>query len=260
MAGVEILELVRRLRAVMHGERARGRIVIRNDGTRLQRHCGMAAEGELLLHHMGRMRKGVIDSAVVELAAEAGVVGAAGIDQRTAGLACAVDVDDDGKVLVVDLDQLQRIFGDRPALGNDGDHRLSGPDHAIERQRQLRCGGHALEMIERASPGRADPGEIGAGGDEMHAFDCTRLLGLDRDDLRMRMRATQERGEEHTRQTEVADITSPPGQQPLGVRPRHGTADIGVGPIERGQRRAHAAPPRALRALATASMASTIAS
>nr|WP_246788795.1 hypothetical protein [Bradyrhizobium sp. CIR48] len=170
VARIEVLKLIRGLRAVMHGEHARGWIVVGDDGARLQRHRGVAAEGKLLLHHMGRMRKGVINDAAVELAAEAGVVGTARIDQRTVRLTCAVDVNDDGKVLVVHLDQLQRIFSNRPALGNDGDHRLSGPDHAIERQRQLRRGGHALEMIERAGPGRADFCEISARGDEMYAL------------------------------------------------------------------------------------------
>ena len=260
VARIEVLELIRRLCRVMHGERTGCGIVVGDDGARLQRHRRMASETEFLFHHMGRMRKGVVDAAVVELAAEADVVAAAGIDQRPAGLTRAVDIGDDGKVLVVDLDQLQRILGDRPALGNDCNHRLPGPDHAVERQRQLRCRGHALEMVERAGPGRADLCEIVTGRNEMHAFERARLLDIDGDDLRMRMRAAQERGMQHPRQPEVADIAPAPGEQPLGVRARHGAADIGIRAIERGQRRAHVAPPLSLRALATASMASTIAS
>ncbi|WP_246668743.1 hypothetical protein [Bradyrhizobium sp. UNPF46] len=257
---IEILELIGRLRTVMHGEHSRRRIEVRDERAWLERHRGMAAEREFLLHHMGRMGEGVVNRAAVELAAKANVTGAARIDQRPAGLARAVDVDDDGKVLVVDLDQLQCILGDRPALGDDGNHCLPRPDHAIQRQRPLRRGGHALEMVERPCPRCADFCKIRSRGDEMHAFDRAYPLGVDRDDLRMRMRAAQESGIEHPRQLEVADIAPATGQQPLCVRARHGAADIGIRAIERGQRCAHAAPPPLLRAFATASMASTIAS
>nr|WP_245448120.1 hypothetical protein [Bradyrhizobium nitroreducens] len=257
---IEILELIRRLRTMMHGKHAGRRIVIGDDRTRLQRHRGVAAEAKLLLHHMGRMRKGLVDGAAVKLAAEAGVIGAVGIDQRRAGLSRAIDIDDRRKISVIDLDQLQCILGDRPALGDDCHHRLPGPDHAIQRQRPLRRGGHALEMVERPCPRCADFCKIRSRGDEMHAFDRAYPLGVDRNDLRMRMRAAQERGVEHARQLEVADIAPATGQQPLGVRARHGAADIGIRAIERGQRRAHAAPPPLLRAFATASMASTMVS
>ncbi|MHC2348643.1 hypothetical protein ACVMIL_009853 [Bradyrhizobium barranii subsp. barranii] len=260
VARIEILELVGRLRRVMHGECAGGGIVVRNDGARLQRHRGVAAEGELFFHHVRGMRKGVVNGAIVELGPETGVIDTAGIDQRATNLSCTVDIDDDGEVLVIDLDQLQRIFRNRPALGDDGHHSLPGPDHAVERQWQLRSRRHALEVIERAGPGRADLCEILAGGNEMHAFERARLLGIDGDDLRVRMRTAQERSVEHARQAEVADIASAAGEQPLGVRARHGAADIGIRAVERGQRRAHVAPPLSLRALATASMASTIAS
>ncbi len=170
----------------------------------------------------------LVDGAVVELAAEAGVICGARIDQRATNLARTVDIDDDGEVLVIDLDQLQRIFRKRPALGDDGHHSLPGPDHAVERQWQLRGRRHALEVVERAGPGRADLCEVLAGGNEMHPFERARLLGIDGDDLRVRMRTAQERGMEHARQLEIADIASAPGEQPLGVRPRHGPADIGV--------------------------------
>lgn len=257
---IEILELVGRLRRVMHGECASGGIVVRNDSARLQRHRGVAAEGELFFHHVRGMRKGVIDRAVVELGPETGVICGARIDQRATNLSCTVDIDDDREVLIIDLDQLQRIFRKRPALGDDGHHGLPGPDHAVERQWQLRSRSHALEVVERAGPGRADLCEILAGGNEMHAFECARLLGIDGDDLRVRMRTAQEGGMEHARQAKVADIAPAPGKQPLGVRARHGAADIGIRSVERGQRCGHVVPPPSRRALATASMASTIAS
>ncbi|MHC2281971.1 hypothetical protein ACVME8_008614 [Bradyrhizobium diazoefficiens] len=244
----------------MYRERTGSGIIVRNDRARFQRHGGVATEGELLLHHVGRMREGLVDGAVVELSAKAGVVGAAGIDHRPTRFPRTVDIDNEGKILVIDLDQFQRVFRDGPALGNDGDHGLPGPDHTVQRQWQLRGGGHALEMIERAGPGRADSCQISASRDKMHALERAGFVDVDRNDLRMRMRATQERGMEHARQLEIANVAPASGQQPFGVRPRHGTADIGIRTIERGQRRDHVASPPWLRALATASIASTIAS
>lgn len=82
MARIEVLKLVRRLGAVMHREHLAAGIVVGDDGARLERHRGMAAEAELLLHHMSGGGKGIIDAAAIELASETGIAGATRIDQR----------------------------------------------------------------------------------------------------------------------------------------------------------------------------------
>ncbi len=57
MAGIEVLELIRRLGRVMDGETMLRRIVIGDDGARLQRHRRMPAKVELLLDNMRGARQ-----------------------------------------------------------------------------------------------------------------------------------------------------------------------------------------------------------
>jgi hypothetical protein len=51
VARIQILKLVRRLRGVMHRQRAALGIVVRDDGPRLERYRRMTAEAEVLLDH-----------------------------------------------------------------------------------------------------------------------------------------------------------------------------------------------------------------
>jgi hypothetical protein len=115
-------------------------------------------------------------------------------------------------------------------------------------------------MREHANPGRNDRGEFLAGDDSDDARHLLGGLRIDRHDLRMRVRRAHEHHMRHARQFEIADIEPAALQQPVEIGPRNRLADIGIRPVELGQRFAlllvHEPP---LRALAVASTASTIA-
>ena len=118
-------------------------------------------------------------------------------------------------------------------------------------------------MRQHADPRRADLREFGA----RHQCDDAgpRLGGarIDRDDAGMRVGRAQIDDMHHARQREVADVIAAALQQAAEIGTRHGAADVGIRPVERGESAAVAwrvvRHGRARRAAAVASTASTIA-
>ena len=259
---IEVLELIRRLRRMVDGQAHLARVVIGDDRARLQRHGGMPAEAELLLHDMRRPGEDQLGAAGVDLSVEADVVSQAGRHQRGTRRAGGIDVGDGGQFLELDHHRLGRVFGLGPGVGHHSHHGLSGPHGPVERQGQLRRRFHALEMVQRAGPRRADARQVFAGRDQPHAGHRQRRRDVDRDDAGMGVGAAQEGGMQHPRQHQVGDIAAVPGQQALGVGPRNRSADIGVRPIDGAEGRVHASSSTTspARRRATSWMASTIAS
>ena len=52
---------------------------------------------------------------------------------------CELRINDRRQRLVRDLDPVQRVLRQRPAFGNNGDHRLAHIAHLAARQRVYRC-------------------------------------------------------------------------------------------------------------------------
>ena len=121
----------------MHGETPLARIEIRHDGARLQRHARMAPEVELCLQHLAR-RKGAIHVARIELALEGQIVAKLGMDDRRRGVQRGAHVGDDGQLLVVHAQMLQRILSLRPCARHHSHHSLALPAGAIHRHGVLR--------------------------------------------------------------------------------------------------------------------------
>jgi hypothetical protein len=118
-------------------------------------------------------------------------------------------------------------------------------------------------MSQNSDPGLAMRGEVGAGEYPQHARQLQRRTRIDRADLRMRMRAAQERHMQHARQNEVVDVLPAPLDELARVGARHRSPDVGVRPVDGAgiDHLAHGFPvpaPSAL-ALATVSTASTMA-
>ena len=263
---VDVLKLIRRLRRVMRRQPHLVGIEIGDDGARLHRHCRMPAKMKLFLDDMRGAGKDSVDIAGVDLAVEADIVAQLRRNHRRAGRACRIDIDDGRKLLVLDQHRFGGVLGERPRIGDDRDHGLPGINYLVERQRQLRRRLHALEMIQRADPRLADFRQIGAGRNQADTRHFSRVLRVDPDDAGMGVRAADKRDMQHTRQHDIGDVAAAAGEQALGVRTRDGTADIGVGPIQRGESVAHAPtsattfllPAGAARLRATVSMASTM--
>ena len=90
-------------------------------------------------------------------------------------------------------------------------------------------------MREHADPGRDHLGQLRAGDHGDDAGHRLRRRGVDRLDARVRMRRAHERHMRHARQRHVADELRAALREPRQVRPRHRAADIGIGPVERGE-------------------------
>ena len=91
-------------------------------------------------------------------------------------------------------------------------------------------------MRQHADPRRDHLGELGAGDDGDDARRAPRLRRVDGFDAGVRVRRAQKRDMRHARQHQVADVLAAPLRQPRQVRPRHRAADIGIRPVERGER------------------------
>ncbi len=263
--GKNVLRHVGRLRALIDGEPLVARIPVGDDGARLVGDAGVAAEHEGRRNDRVGFGKAFIRIARGECALEGEVVAELGVDDRRSFVERCFGVGDDGKFLVVDLNQRAGILGERPRAGDHGGDRLALPARALDRDGVLRRRFDALEMGEDADPGRDHLGKLGAGDDGDHTLHALCSRGVDRLDARMRVRRAHERDMRHARQRNVADVLPAPLRQPRQIRPRHRAADIGVRPVEGGQAGGdvvndfHGDVPLApARSCATASMASTI--
>ena len=194
---------------------------------------------------------------------EGEIVAELGMDHGSFGVECGFSVSDRLHCLVLDLDQLAGILGFGARLRHHGANRFALPAGAIHCDRVLRRRLDSLEMRQHADPGRNDLGELRAGYDGDHARRLFRLCGRDTLDPRVGMRRADKGDVPHARQHQVAHELAASLGEPREVRPRHGAADIGVGPVKRREPRRevvdnfHFSLPA--RARAVASMASTIA-
>ncbi len=164
---------------------------------------------------------------------------------------------------ICDGDDFGSVLRDRAACRHNGRQRFTLPADPVDGDGVLRCGFEALQMRQHADPRRNDRRQFPPcdnGDDPGHAF--TRI-GIDPDDFRMRVRRAQKNHMRHPRQHHVADIKPAALHQPFEIRPRHGLADVGVGPIQHrkaiGICRACGHGVRPIRARAVVSMASMMA-
>ena len=252
------LHHVRRLPRIVHGQPVLGGVVLADHAARLQRHAGMAAEGEGALHHRGaRCRIGRIHIADRKLALPAQVAVELGVDARRAGVERRFHVAGRGQFFVLRRDQRQRVLGDGAGLRHHHRHRLALPaGHAVG-ERGLRRRTHAGKVAQHPHPGRDRPRHVGPVEHRHNARQGAGCGKVQRDDPGMGIGRTQEGRVHHARQHLVLDEAPAPLQQPHRVRARHRGADIAHRAVVGGQR--HAASSGAKRARATSSTASTMA-
>ena len=123
-------------------------------------------------------------------------------DARRAGLHRLDRVDGDRQRLVLDLDQVERLVGDRQVVGRDGGHRLAGEDDAIDRQ-------HGVGARLGA---RLQLRDVGGGQHGAHARQRPRLAGVDALDAGVGVRAAQQPGLQQPGQLQVGRRT---GSRPV---------------------------------------------
>ena len=98
--------------------------------------------------------------------------------ERTAGLTASSGSITCGSRLIVDFDELDRVFGDRARVGDDCSDPFAGVAHDILRQR-VACNLGSIDADRERIGRRA---ELFAGQYVMHAAQRERGLGLDRND------------------------------------------------------------------------------
>ena len=170
---------------------------------------------------MRGLREGVFDLGGVAIAHGGDdVVGRIGPDQRRAGLDRFERIDHRGQHLVIDLD---RLGGGLRQHARGRDHsrdRLAGKAHDLMRQQAARRHRHRLAvgpLEDRERRQRADVvlDQIGAGEDGLDTRHLGGRLGIDRLDLRMRMRRAQHMQPQRAVFRLVVDELPLPGEQPL---------------------------------------------
>ncbi len=132
-----------------------------------------------------------------EVVALAGLVVA---DQRRVGVERLARVDDRGQRLVLDVDQRERVVG-RVLVGRDHERDL------LALEADLVAGEHGLRVVgDRRHPREAERLEVLGGDDGGDVRVRERRRGVDRDDLRVRVRAAQDRAVDHPRQLDVVEV------------------------------------------------------
>ena len=257
----DVLDHVRALGVVPHGELLFGRIPVGEDGPRLKAHPGVPGEDICLLDDMVGLRTCRLDVAEIRVAPPGEVVAEALVDDGCGGVERGLGVGDGGQHLPVDLHELRRILRPGAALGDHRHHRLALPGRRLKGQRILRRRLEALEVGQHPDPGIVYLGQLASGHDRDHPRGRVRRFRVDRPDPGMRMGRTDERRVScPLAELDVVDEGAAPLREARRVGARNGPADIGVRAVEEPAVRdeiGHDVPPSRARAI---SNASTIAS
>jgi hypothetical protein len=133
------------------------------------------------------------------------------VQQRRVVAHRLVHVDDMGQHLVIHFDQAERLAGDGVGGGGDGGDRMAVVQHLVARQQVL---GEVLGVDRRfARLGDAGRRQRHTVTDD-HRLDARqrpRLVGVDRADARVGVRAAQHAAPQHPRQREVCAVIGAAG-------------------------------------------------
>ena len=211
---------VRCLRGRPERELAVHRVVVRHRAAGLHRSRVHPRVDDVLAadHHVGPGENGVRRSLVAGLPVEAVVVGLAlqvGPDHRCIRLQRAADVGDGVQVLVLDVDQLQRVTRGVPVLGDDERDLLALEPHLVGDQ-------HGLDVVAQGRhPGQALLGQHRPGDDQLHLRVRLRRTYVDAEDLRVRHRGTQDRQVQHAVQLDVVAVAAPAADEARVLLAQH---------------------------------------
>ena len=185
-------------------------IVLGEHAPALHRDVGVAVLVEPGPHHpVGRGEGGVgvavaMGRAVHHVGPELGEdrLGGAGQD--------VVHVAHSGQRVVVDLDRLGAVLGQRPGVGQHDGHRVAHQPHGVARQCRERREPQVGRSDRRQIGGH--DGEVVGGDDGVHARHLHGGRDVDAGDAGMGERAAHEGGVQQARPLEVVDVATPPGE------------------------------------------------
>ena len=181
-------------------------------------------------HLVRSFREGLLDLGGVAIAHGGDdIVRRIGPDHGCTGLDRFQGIDDRRQHLVVDLDRFGRALRLQARGRHHGRDRLAGKAHDLMRQQPARRHRHRLPvrtLKHRQCRNGADvvPDQVFAGVDGSDAVHLGRGLGIDRLDLRMRMRRAQHVQPQCPVFRLVVDELPLPGEQPLVFQTLDGLA------------------------------------
>jgi hypothetical protein len=228
----DVLNHVRRLRALIDRQPPFAGIPIGNHRTRLQCHPGMPAEHKLGFNHLVRSGKGLIDRPSIKIALESEVVTERRMDDWSFRIERGPHVRYRLEFLIFDKNPFRRILCSCTACCDNRGYGFALPARPVDGDRALRRRLQSLQVRKHADPGRYDRGKLFPGDDGYDAGRRLRRSGVDCHDPCMRMRRANEHHVAHPRQFEVADIETSALQQTIKIWPRHSLSDIGVRPVQ----------------------------
>jgi hypothetical protein len=221
----DVLHHVRRLRRVIHGERALRRVVVREDGAGLQRHSGVASELVSLFDHEGGALEGSVDFSGVEFALEADVVAEIGVNYPATGEG-VLHFHDGRQLLPSGLDVLRGVFRLRAGFGDDRRHRLALPAGALDGERVLGRRLDAFQVAEHRDPGLAVSGKRASIHDRDDAGHGAGLFEIKVLDASVGVGAAEKSDVRKAGESQIVDERPASVQQALRVRARNAFSDI----------------------------------
>ena len=215
---------VERLDVGVKREVARRLVIVGDVATRLDGVGDEALVADRLPHHDLRLRDGGVGGVpVADRGAEHQIAGHRFVQLGRSFGQCGLHLGDRGQHLVVDGDELQRIVGLLPRVGDDHRHRVSGEADPVGREHGHRAGNDSggmrgeVALDVRGNPDHReghDLRDVGTGEDSDDPGRRARCRRVDGCDPGVAMRASQDRRVHHPREPDVGDE--------LGLTSKHG--------------------------------------
>ena len=195
---------VRVLRGEPEREDVGGGVVRGEDDARLERRRDQPRRPDARPHDGVRPREGAVDVALGAAPAQEHVVRRLLVQRRRAlGLA---RLDERRQLLDLDQDVLRRVRGLLGGVGDDERDRLADVADAVAREHRVRHR-HDLGAVAHHQRERVDePLDVGGGEDRPDARHPRRHARVDAGEPPVRVDAAHERGVQHLRQLQVADV------------------------------------------------------
>ena len=145
-------------------------------------------------------------------------------EERSAGLHTLARVDDGRQLLVVDLEQRERVLGDVAAVRNDDGDGVSDEAHLLLRERALEERDELRQRVH-AHRDRADVTHVRGQEHRLHAWQRASGLRADREDARVGMRAAHDRRVQRARRLDIGHVSAAAAQEPRILLAPHRRAD-----------------------------------
>ena len=196
----------------VQAQRALVEVPLREDALALHRGAGAALDRQVEGEPVGGGGQGGLEVADLLEQVGADVVGHVVVDERGAG-AGVVDADDDGQLLVGDLDARDGVLGHVPVAGDDHDDGLADVVDLVLGQAVAGAGVGERGVGDEHRQRLGDPaGQVLPGVDGLDAVDLPRVVDVDVDDPRVGVRAAHEGGGEGV-VAEVVEVAAVAGEQ-----------------------------------------------